>query len=80
MALNWVNEGWMLHLAESAFGTWGKAQLAVESVGETGWEWHVWDTAHQMRLRCGQAATLDEAKAAAERALVEMAAQLSLAA
>lgn len=77
MALIWVSESWVLHSAEACLGAGEMVRFAVESLGETGWEWHVWDVAHRMRPRRGGAATLDGAKAGAERAFAEMAEMLN---
>lgn len=72
MALAWVSKGWALHLAERAFGGHGMLHASVTNLGETGWHWHVWDAAHHLRLRQGEAPTLAEAKAQAERAAAGM--------
>ena len=49
----------------------------VESLAGIGWDWHVWDPAGLMLPCCGVAATLDEAKAHADRALAALLAKLA---
>jgi hypothetical protein len=72
MMLRWVSRNWALHLAEHPFGVRSTAHMAVECVGETGWQWHVWDASHRLRPHQGSVATLAEAKERAEHALVVM--------
>ena len=80
MAVSWVTDEGELHTAQSSIGSERVIHLAVESLGETGWDWHVWDGAVRGHQRYGLADTLDQAKAKAEAALAEIAAQLSQAA
>jgi len=51
----------------------------VESLGENGWDWHVWDMSRQVRQQYGLADTLTEAKRNAETAAELMTQELNLA-
>ena len=53
--------------------------LQVGTLGENGWDWHVWAPYGCVRQRYGLAGTLNEAKAKAESALGGLARDLILA-
>ena len=80
MTVSWVTDEGELYTARTSLGPERVIHLAVESLGETGWDWHVWDGAVRGHQRYGLADTLEQAQAKAEGALVEIAAQLSQAA
>ena len=80
MAVNWVTNEGELYTAQTIIGPERAIHLAVESLGDSGWDWHVWDATLRGRQRYGLADTLDHAQAEAEAALAEVAAQLSQAA
>ena len=77
MTLHWASEDGELHSARRSPGEAATVHAVVESLAETGWDWHVWDRAGLMPPRCGVAATLDEAKAQADRALAALLAKLA---
>ena len=77
MAVGWVTDEGELYTAQISIGSERVIHLAVESLGETGWDWHVWDGAVRGHQRYGLADTLEQAQAKAEIALAEIAAQLS---
>jgi len=54
--------------------------LQVESLGESGWDWHVWEQSGRGQQRYGLADSLTEAKEKAEAALDALAWELGLAA
>lgn len=72
MVIVWISEDGEVYSAKRLMGAKGTLHLAVESLGETGWDWHVWDTAGCVRQHYGLADTLEEAKAKAERALLDI--------
>jgi len=77
MAMDWVSDEGEVYSAERWLGARGTIHLTVESLGETGWDWHIWDTAGGVQQRYGLADTLEEAKAKAERALLDIIEQLT---
>ena len=60
MAL-WISEGAEAFRAERSLGSEGMAHLTVASLGEGGWDWHVWDVAGRVPQRYGMGDTLDDA-------------------
>ncbi len=77
--VTWVLEDGDLHTGQRALGMAGALHLAVESLGESGWDWHVWDMSRQVRQQYGLADTLTIAKHKAEAAAELMAQELGLA-
>lgn len=80
MAVSWVTDEGDLYTAQTSIGSKRVIHLTVESLGETGWDWHVWDGAVRGHQRYGLADTLDQAQAKAEAVLADMAEQLGQAA
>jgi len=80
MPMNWSSEEGELYSAEMRLGSAGIVHAVVESLGETGWDWHVWDTAGGLQTYYGLADTLDDAQGKVERALIRMRCQLDHAA
>lgn len=78
--IEWQTDEGEVHQAERPLGIRGVLHLRVESLGEYGWDWHIWDQAGRGQQRYGLADTLDEAKAKSEGALGGLARELSLAA
>ena len=76
--VSWIEEAGDIHMAERGLGPKGALHLVVESLGECGWDWRVWDYARQVGQRYGLAATVDEAKLKAEHAAEALARQLGL--
>lgn len=79
MALDWIGDDGEVHFTRRTLGSKAMVHAVVESLGEAGWDWQVWDE-RQVRQRYGLADTLEEAKAKAERALAEVVEELSRAA
>ncbi len=77
MGLHWVSEDGAFHSARRSLGGTGTVHAAVESLGDAGWDWHVWDAAGRVRPRYDLADTLDEAKERADRASAELLAALA---
>lgn len=77
--VTWVLEEGDFHTGQRALGVAGTLHLAAESLGENGWDWHVWDMSRQVRQQYGLADTLAEAKRKAEIAAELMAQELGLA-
>ncbi len=72
MLVQWVTDEGKVHRAERPLSVRGSVvvlHMQVESLGESGWDWHVWEQSDRVRQRYGLADTLDEAKAKAEGAL-----------
>lgn len=83
MLVQWVTDDGEVHHAEQRLSVPGNAavlHMQVESLGESGWDWHVWEQSGRGQQRYGLADTLDEAKAKAEGALGGLAWELSQAA
>ena len=76
--VEWQTDEGEVHHAERPLGIRGVLHLQVESLGEYGWDWHVWERSGRGQQRYGLADTLDEAKARAEVALGGLAWELSL--
>lgn len=71
MMANWTSEDASFHVAECDLGAGVIVQLLVESLGEHGWDWQVWEPTRCLRTHYGVAATLDAAKVQAELAVTE---------
>ena len=69
MTVNWTNEDADFHVAECDLGAGVVVQLLVESLGEHGWDWQMWDPSRCLRTGYGVADTLEEAKVQAELAV-----------
>jgi len=69
-----------MHYAERSLGLRGTLCLQVESLGESGWDRHVWEQSGHGQQRYGLADTLDETKIKVKSALDDLARKLSLAA
>ena len=65
----WVREHADMYSAEIVADQCCKLHLLVEGLGDTGWDWHVWDTTGRLQQRYGLADTAAQAKAQAEAAL-----------
>lgn len=77
--VTWVLDDGDLHTGQRVLGMVGALHLALESLGENGWDWHVWDMSRQVRQQHGLADTLTEAKHKAEAAAELMTQDLNLA-
>ena len=75
MAL-WISEGAEAFRSEQPLGSGGMVHLTVASLGESGWDWHVWDVAGRVPQRYGLGDTLNDAMTQAERALEGLLEQL----
>ena len=80
MLVKWETEEGEVHHAERPLGGRHTLRLQVESLGEYGWDWHVWERSGRGQQRYGLADTLPEAKIRAEAALGALARELGLAA
>ena len=80
MKVLWISEGAEQFRAERSLGANGTAHLAVASLGDEGWDWHVWDTASRVPQRYGLGDTLNDAMTKAEAALADLVEQLGQAA
>ena len=83
MLAHWVTDEGEAHHAEQQLNVRGSVvalHMQVESLGESGWDWNVWEPSGCVRQRYGLADTLDEAKARAEGALGGLAWEFILAA
>ena len=69
-----------MHRAERMLGGCDALHLQVESLGESGWDWNVWEQFGCVRQRYGLADSLTDAKEKAEAALDALAWELGLAA
>ena len=83
MLAQWVMDKGKVHYAEQQLSVRGNIvvlHLQVETLGESGWDWNVWEPSGYVRQRYGLTNTLDEAKARAEGALDSLAWEFILAA
>ena len=81
MLAHWVTDDGEMHHAKwrlSTGGTMVVIHLQVESLGDYGWDWNVWESSGCVQQRYGLAGTLDEAKAKAESTLGCLVRELSL--
>ena len=74
--VHWIRDEEDFYSAVIRHGTEAAVHAAVEGLGETGWDWHVWDPAERVDPRYGLADTLADGQALAERALSVMLRQL----
>lgn len=79
VVLHWKSEMTEFHTAEMPVRD-GILYLTAESLGEAGWDWRVWDERQRAPQRYGLGDTLEEAKARAERALIDLMQQIGQAA
>ncbi len=80
MLVHWMTDEGEMHYAGRMLGDQGVLHLQVTSLGEVGWDWHVWEQSGRGQQRYGLADSLGEAKARAEDALSVLARELGLAA
>ena len=80
MLVEWETAEGEVHHAERTLGSRGILYLQVESLGENGWDWHVWEQSGRGQQRYGLADSLTEAKERAEAVLDTLARELGLAA
>ncbi len=78
MLVLWETDEGEVHHAVRALGGRSALHLQVESLGEYGWDWHVWERSGCGQQRYGLADDLPAAKAKAEAALDVLARELSL--
>ena len=79
----WTMDDGEMHYAKRQLSTRGKVvvlHMQVETLGEIGWDWNVWELSGCIQQRYGLSDTLDEAKANAEGALSGLAREFVLAA
>ncbi len=79
MLVGWETEEGEVHHAERWLGGRHVLSLQVESLGEHGWDWHVWERSGRGQQRYGLADSLLAAKSKAEAALDALAQELGLA-
>ena len=77
MVVEWLSEDGQVYSADRSLERFGTIHLMVESLGEMGWDWHVWETAGRLQQRYGLADTLLEAQVKARSALADIVGQLS---
>lgn len=80
MLVQWATDEGEVHYAGRMLGGQGALQLQMTSLGEVGWDWHVWEQLGRGQQRYGLADSLPEAKARAEGALSVLVQGLGLAA
>ncbi len=80
MLVEWETAEGEVHRAERTLGGCDALHLQVESLGESGWDWHVWEQSGRGQQRYGLADSLTDAKEKAEAALDALAWDLGLAA
>lgn len=78
MLVLWETDEGEVHHAVRTLGGRGALHLQVESLGEYGWDWHVWEQSGRGQQRYGLADDLPAAKAKAEAALDMLARELGL--
>jgi len=76
--VHWMTDGDELHYAARLLGARGTLHMQVDSLGESGWDWHVWEQLGRGQQRYGLADTLAEAKSKAEGALAVLTRELGL--
>lgn len=77
MALAWIRDGEGLYTATAALDGGGWAYLTVEELCGIGWDWQVWDAAHEARLHYGLADSREQAKTRAEQAFARLERELA---
>ncbi len=80
MLVHWLTDEGEVHYAGRMLGGQGALHLQVTSLGESGWDWHVWEQLGRGQQRYGLSDSLPEAKARAEGALSVLVQELGLAA
>ena len=80
MLVEWKTVEGEVHHAERSLGETHALCLQVESLGEHGWDWHVWERSGRGQQRYGLADSLPDAKTKAEAALDAFVRELGLAA
>ncbi len=78
MLVHWMTDEDGLHYAARLLGARGTLHMQVDSLGESGWDWHVWEQSGHGQQRYGLADSLPEAKARAESAPSMLAQELGL--
>jgi hypothetical protein len=78
MLVEWETAEGEVHRAERTLGGCGALYLQVESLGESGWDWHVWEQSGRGQQRYELADSLPAAKARAEAVLDALARELGL--
>jgi len=78
MLVEWKTDEGEVYHAERSLGGQHALSLQVESLGEIGWDWHVWERSGRGQQRYGVADDLPAAKAKAEAALDALARELGL--
>jgi len=73
----WIRGNGQTYVAETAVDPLHKVHLQVEDLGNSGWEWHVWDTGARLPARYGISNNADQAKSQAEAAYGMILVQLS---
>ncbi len=76
MLVHWLTDGGEVHYAGWVLGGQGVLHLEVVGLGESGWDWHVWEQSGRGQQRYGLADSLAAAKARAEAALDALAREL----
>jgi len=81
MLVQWTTDDGEMHHAKRVFRVRGSVfvlYLKVDGLGESGWDWHVWEQSGRGQQRYGLADDLPAAKAKAEAALDALARELGL--
>ncbi len=78
MLVHWMTDGDGLHYAAQLLGARGTLHMQVDSLGESGWDWQVWEQLGRGQQRYGLADTLAEAKSKVEGALAVLTRELGL--
>ena len=79
MLVEWVTDDGEVHYAQRSLSAGRHAvvlHMQVESLGESGWDWHVWEQSGRGQQRYGLADTLVDSKAKADGALDALAWEL----
>ncbi len=81
MLVQWTTDDGEMHHAKRVFRVRGSVfvlYLKIDGLGESGWDWHIWEQSGQGQQRYGLADDLSAAKAKAEVALDALARELGL--
>lgn len=78
MLVEWEMDEGEVHRAERWLGGRYALNIQVESLGEHGWDWHVWERSGHGQQRYGLAESLTGAKGEAEAALDVLVRELGL--
>ncbi len=79
MLVHWMTDEDGLHYAAGLLGSRGTLHMQVDNLGESGWDWHVWERLGRGQQRYGLADSLPEAQARAEGVLSVLIQELGLA-